>query len=367
MTCEHGELQGLAELLAKLKKISPTIQQEENLFQIGGRGHYENPTSQLLEFFLDASRGHGFGSTVLDALLEAVQVNPATINTKLKYWTTHEVVTNEVQRQDRMDLVLESDAWVIVIENKIRHDAINDFDAYARFAESKQKTKVLILLSVRKEDSPAGWKSLSWKDLIEAIRSKLALRSIDAGQGKWFHFLREFLSNVESECSGIGHMDQEIFKFSETNAKELFQAQDIFQNYLNEIRVRWTNSFMKMEQVEGLNSRIERMWQWKDGTDWRCIPIRFLLQQPALEIVLKVFPSGRYGINLYPRPSNGVTQEQLRVRFSEPYQVKDEKGYLACICADQQVDLTLDEALTKAIGAIETLRQLCLEATPKAI
>lgn len=351
----------LPELLAKLSSLKPPSPREENLFQIGGRGHYENPTSQLLEFFLDASRGHGFGSVILDVLLEAAKISPGTIDTQMSYWTSHEVVTDEALRNDRMDLILESESWVIVIENKIRHDVINDFDAYARFAQSKRKKSVLILLSARKVGLPPGWNDLNWKDLIQAIRSKLELGSIDLGQGKWPLFLREFLDNVEAECSRNGSMDQALFDFSVEHFSGLYQAQDVFQNFLSEIQIRWTNSFRDMENVVVRDSRIERMWQGKVGGGWQCIPIRFLLERPAMEIVLKVFPSGRFGINLYPRSVQGVDLEQLRLVYKDSRKIEAEKGYLACIVADSD-DLQFAEAISFARSAIIDFQKLCSES-----
>jgi hypothetical protein len=352
MKFDSDEFVRLTTLLESLKHLKNSGPREENLFQIGGRGHYENPTTQLLEFFLDASRGHGFGSTILDVLLETAHIEPGVIDTKLNYWTAHEVVTDEAQRKDRMDLIIGSESWVIVIENKIRHEAINDFGAYARFGQGKHKKFALILLSVRKEVPPQGWNSLNWSDLINAVRTRLKGTSIDAGHGKWLLFLREFLDNVENECSGGCKLDQELFDFSVKNSKALFQAQEVFQNFLNEIRIRWASSFQSLENVVVQESKIERIWQGNGGGGWRCIPIRFFLEQPAMEIVLKVFPSGKFGINLYPNSMVGVTLEQIKIHFIEPCRVEQEKGYLACIVADRD-DLSFDVAYENVLSAIE--------------
>jgi hypothetical protein len=244
---------------------------------------------------------------------------------------------------------------VIVIENKIRHWAANHFEVYESFAKNKQKKMVLILLSVR-EESQSHWHSLKWKDLIEAIRYKVAFHSSEVGKGKWPLFLHEFLTNVEDECSGVCKMDDELFDFSLGNAKELFQAQDVFQNFLSEIQARWDRSLNSMDSVKVKASKTEGMWQGKDGGGWRCIPIRFILDQPNMEIVLKVFSTGTYGINLYPRVNNELTLEQLREQFRYPYQVTAENGYLACICADRQSDLSLNAAFTEAQSAINKIQ-----------
>lgn len=355
MNHNHEDAKQLTERLDKLKSLKSSNPREENLFQIGGRGHYENPTTQILEFFLNKNRGHGFNTLILDALLETAQVVPGTIKTQMPYWTTHEVVVDIPSQQDRMDLVLESDSWVIVIENKIRHWAANDFKAYESFANNKKKEVVLIILSIREEKQPR-WHSLKWKDLIKAIRYKIELHSSEVGKEKWPLFLHEFLTNVEDECSGVCKMDNELFESCLSNSKELFHAQEVFQNFLSEIQSRWENSFNQMDSVKVKASKSEGMWQGKYGGGWRCIPIRFILDQPDMEIVLKVYSTGTFGINLYPRLGIGLTQEMLTEIFSDPYQVTKENGYLACICADRQSNLSIKAALTEAQSAINKIQ-----------
>ena len=47
-----------------------------SIFALGGRGYYENPTTDLLAFFLDPAQIHGFGDCFLRALLSCVCQEP---------------------------------------------------------------------------------------------------------------------------------------------------------------------------------------------------------------------------------------------------------------------------------------------------
>ena len=61
-----------AELIKEVTKIElPDL--EKTIFSIGGRGHYENPTSDILAFYPnDPEAEHQLGSLVLDSLFSAL-------------------------------------------------------------------------------------------------------------------------------------------------------------------------------------------------------------------------------------------------------------------------------------------------------
>ena len=47
------DLPALEELLTHLKSLPVAEKSETNIFSVGARGHYENPVSDLLAFFID--------------------------------------------------------------------------------------------------------------------------------------------------------------------------------------------------------------------------------------------------------------------------------------------------------------------------
>lgn len=47
------DLPALEELLTRLKSLPVAEKSETNIFSVGARGHYENPVSDLLAFFID--------------------------------------------------------------------------------------------------------------------------------------------------------------------------------------------------------------------------------------------------------------------------------------------------------------------------
>lgn len=69
------------ESLAKiLKRLPVQIERESTIFSIGARGHFENPTTEVLAFFCDSAGEHGLGDLVLSSLFEAIGLVSFTIS-----------------------------------------------------------------------------------------------------------------------------------------------------------------------------------------------------------------------------------------------------------------------------------------------
>jgi hypothetical protein len=106
----------------KLQKLLQEVgalrgpRRETNIFSIGSRGYYENPTSDLLAFFLDPRGEHDLGDLLLSCLAELLPDAPQLL--QLLEPPEREYRT---QGQNRIDILLNSSGWVIAIENKLRH------------------------------------------------------------------------------------------------------------------------------------------------------------------------------------------------------------------------------------------------------
>jgi hypothetical protein len=69
---ENPQLNNMRELLRKAKLLPKVVQPEQTIFSIGGRGHWENPTTEILAFFCDNNAAHGLGDLVLRSLFHCL-------------------------------------------------------------------------------------------------------------------------------------------------------------------------------------------------------------------------------------------------------------------------------------------------------
>ena len=227
-------------LFAEMRRL-PKRHAETTIFNIGGRGYYENATSDVLAFFLDPKREHGFETTVLESLLSAAGIDDA------DFELTHRPQREyETSGGNRIDILLEGRNHVLIIENKIRHAANNPFPDYERTVREifPDKKPLLVLLTYRDEpvderdehgkELPAHerkWKTARYQDVVKALRERMGDIVMDRPYTKWTMLLREFVLTLEEEMADEKR-EQALVDFGTKNAASLFEAADLLETFI---------------------------------------------------------------------------------------------------------------------------------------
>lgn len=187
------DLSELKALLAHVKSLPQPGKAELNLFSVGARGHYENPISDLLAFFIDPDAGHDLNTLVLEAFMECL---PGTYDVALSSQPSREVMT---ATGSRIDILLESEEWVLALENKIWHQQNNPFADYREHLKLKHpnKSHLLVVLSPERM-APSGWSGVSYHQFLAVLSPKLGMVYVESPQNKWLILLREFILHLES-------------------------------------------------------------------------------------------------------------------------------------------------------------------------
>lgn len=192
------ELAELRSLLEALISLPPPDKQEPNLFSIGARGHYENPVTDLLAFFFYPDAGHGLGTLALESLLACLPDSQQPVEASLLAAPEREVST---KLGNRIDILMESDEWLLVLENKIWHKQNNPFSDYsdylAEIGRKQDKACIYVVLSPEGE-SPEGWSGISYKSLIAELSARSGKAFVSFPFSKWLILLREFILHLES-------------------------------------------------------------------------------------------------------------------------------------------------------------------------
>lgn len=221
-------LDEMAELLKKIQALQLGQQREVTIFDIGGRGYYENPTSDLLQFFFNDSAAHGLNNLVLKTFVDCLPDEFKKIDCSLISPPEREVRTNSGKR---IDLLLDSNKWVMVIENKIFHHLDNPFADYEEHLQNHSfkdaKTPICVVLSpdgtVPKEY--VNWVGVSYPAFIEALKINLSDWFFDNPMNKWAVLLREFMLNLEHLMSKPS-LSTENLDFVLNNLQQIKEAQD---------------------------------------------------------------------------------------------------------------------------------------------
>lgn len=198
------------------------------LLSIGGRGYYENPTSDLLQFFLLPTNAHPLGTLFFEGLLSALGLKSIPKDSLQEVRRESPTFNN-----NRIDILLKGEGWIMLIENKIRHVQNNPFDDYEALA---QRQKMLndesyyVILSPDGESHREGWAGLSYRNLIDSLQSRLDRCAPDKKTNKWWHFAQDFITHFDQELYTQAMTPKEI-EFVEKNLVELDEATRLQKRY----------------------------------------------------------------------------------------------------------------------------------------
>jgi hypothetical protein len=183
-------------LLRELERESARF----NLFQVTNIGRRELVHSDCLGYFLDPFANHGFGSTVLDSFVSVVARNSL-----IDALDFHLASKNDVQvlrEWKSIDLLIKfpSERIAIAIENKI--DSEEHSNQLQRYRESLSTITGWTVLSyfLTLDGDPAtcdGWDSLSYRQVLHALKESHASLQSTRGESSPLSFLAQYIDNLE--------------------------------------------------------------------------------------------------------------------------------------------------------------------------
>lgn len=130
-----ANLESYKELIDKFKKLD-IVTKELTLFDVGTRGHFENPTTELLSFFLEPMKEHSLENCFFNGLQDVIASKGFSKGLGALTSVETEVST---AKGNRIDLLLEADEALIIVECKIYHGQNNPFDDYLNYGKQHIK------------------------------------------------------------------------------------------------------------------------------------------------------------------------------------------------------------------------------------
>lgn len=235
MTNNISPYQHFQTLLDNAKKFKQQPR-EKTFFDTAIRNHYENPTTELLEFFLNPQESHELGDVFWKGFADVVQ-------TELKQDT--DVSIGQIERLERecvthsgnrIDLMMETDSHLLLIEAKIYHHQNNPFHDYVTYAKTRSKGKEILglILSISGKSEAQNWYGISYQQLVNAVRPYLAEQMLNSPMNKWNLFAREFLLHLESYYK-IQNLDMDRVQFIFDHYQEIQELQKLKTNTIKDV------------------------------------------------------------------------------------------------------------------------------------
>ena len=213
-------LEQIAHLLNSLKSLPPLRKQELTFMEIAGYTHYENICSNILQFYLQPSNEHGFGSLLLDSLFALINEERGSNGQNID--VRREEFTPE---RKRIDLIIESDDFVFGIENKIfaplSKNQLRDYANHLKSTNGRKVYKVLLSLrplKVSPEDLH-GFKPITYRLLFEKVIANIGSYFL-TGREPHTIFFRDFIQTIQN-LQEANSMDQQRLAFFDDNQQDL--------------------------------------------------------------------------------------------------------------------------------------------------
>jgi hypothetical protein len=218
---EATRLENFKELLDEFGQLRDRVERPRTFMEIAGYPHYENVCSNILAFFMDPEGPHGFGTLVLDALVSAGNIAAANEGLGGGVSVEREVVTS---RDNRIDILIESDNRAVLIENKIYALLNNPFADYKdyldrRIRDGRAKHKLLLTVFPTNDGKNSDFENLTYAKFVEEIRSLLG-SYISNADARYLTIFLDFLNTLENLRKG-SRMDQKFVEFLAKRNKDI--------------------------------------------------------------------------------------------------------------------------------------------------
>jgi hypothetical protein len=334
------------ELLEKVQKYKQP-KREKTVFSIGGRGHYENPISDVLSFFLHPSEEHQFESLFLFSFLKTMNLDPDVYlaNSSVER-IEREVITPS---GNRIDLAVVAEDWVLVIENKIYHHLANPLEDYVAYVKDHypKKKQLFAILSINQLTIiPEKWENIVYSSFINEVKKNAGPYLFNGKLTKWSFFLQDFILNIE-DLIGELIVDHEMMDFVQKNYEKILGLLEVKDHYINSLRKTFSTF---LDEVADTKVE-EKIHNWSG----KRTAIRFYCPDAwgkQTNLVLVLLPEGKFKVFYYVYGIEAKQQEKENVKllYKDYQSSKEHNDSILCYKSTKSYSLSEVEVEFKAVS-----------------
>ncbi len=243
----------------------PKTKINRTFMEISGYPHYENVCSNILAFFFETKNEHNLRDLFIKSLLQAywgdinVKKEIETISVEREFYTIN---------RNRLDLLIETDEYIIGIENKIFHFLNNDLKDYEETIDEKEadrtkKVSIKIVLSLNElhdtEIEGNDFKNITYSDFFNKINSNIG-DYIIAGDIEYLMYLKGFIATINNLRGNI--VESELNTFFNENSTQIDELVKSYSEFTEKIRnMRYPKLQYLMEELMKVPN--QKWWIYK--------------------------------------------------------------------------------------------------------
>lgn len=322
MTVQASEryLEDYRQLLEDSADLQILIERPPTFIEIARYHRRENAYSNILAFFMNPKEPHGFGTLALDAFAHAGGLIGEGESVGKILSVEREVTVDE---RKRIDLLIETDAHVILIENKIDARSDNPFSEYSAYVdqmvEGRTPHKILLTLSQNDAGREFGFRNLTYDKFIGQVRLNIG-RYITGADTRYLTLLLDFLNTVENLRKGTC-MNKEFVNLLAERESQV----EYFLTGLEELKKEMFGKAQELKDrididKHGDNVEPGKLWQYPIGPYVDLPYDIYVSEKLVVQIETSIFPKGWH---IWLWPSTGDYQQlkdhlnQLNIPFRE--------------------------------------------------
>ena len=256
MEKDESRLEKFKELLNTFNELPPKPVYEPTYLELCSypRHRFEEICSRLLRFFMDKNGPHGVGSLFIDSLIEIYRSKFESDAIFGKSNTLIAETEVKTTNDNRIDLVITSDDFVICVENKIWAQRDNPFDDYFNYIESIKgdRNAFYIILSMGGSEDPEGskkqFKVIFYSEFIEKIKEKIGMYLINCNR-KYLSVLTDWFQYLENKGGLMSNFSEEERDFFQKNDDKISKLIARRSEFLNEKRMEQCNRIANIKKL----------------------------------------------------------------------------------------------------------------------
>jgi hypothetical protein len=273
------ELNEITRLLLDFQKM-PRPKRTRTFLEISGYPHYENVCSNILKFYLEPNNEHGLKDLILNSLVQLADKD-FKIDCDFEQVEVHREL--QTLAGNRLDLLIETENYVIGIENKIYHFLNNDLNDYSQtvlsYCGQNDKKPINIILSLYKLSSQQDIEkaradnliNITYEDLFSNIKKNIG-SYLSHSNPTYSIYLTDFMKSIQN-LKPATMENKVLWNFFRDNSEIVQELTDKFSEYKNFVFSK-TDKLKEFLPKEEFAPTAIKQWIW-DGRkeDEDCITL----------------------------------------------------------------------------------------------
>ena len=337
-------------LLAEFKKLPPTLQRDPTTLELSGYPHLENVYSNILAFFLDPEREHGFGLLFLKSLLSVAGCKEIQDGEEVE--VNREEITG---KRKQIDLVISTDTLIVGIENKIYNVLHNDLEDYGRHIDERAKAndrhvcKILLGLHLPEDGTKlSGFKPITYQDYFDEVLRRIGPTLIGSSD-RYLQFALEVIETVKHLTEGSA-MKPEMLNFfqkKEEGVGLLLQEAKKFQDEMHQHVTTLWNVF----KSEFPNIYVQRSWE--SFKLYNSVWFEIKSKDGFTLVIHTIISSKGWKIKVFPKKEGNFQQVKSWLKTQGGDWREEEEGYRYLF--DPSADLPYDTDISEVVDRVRPL------------